>query len=72
MTNFRAEVYGKYKSIADLARSLGWTRQKATNIVNRKTEPSLEDVYSLSIALERPFEEVAEFFLHLWSHKCDE
>lgn len=71
MLNFRATVYGKYKSIASLARSLGWTRQKATNIVNRKTEPSLNDVNLLADALNLSFEDVAKFFLPESSHTCD-
>lgn len=71
MANFRATVYGKYKSIAAMARAIGWTRQKATKIVNEEQEPSLDDVSSLASALDLPFAEVAEFFLRSGSHKCD-
>ena len=72
MISFRSVVYGKYKSIADFARSLGWTRQKTTNIVNMKQEPSLRDVNLMADALDMAFEDVAEFFLSSKSHKCDE
>ena len=72
MFSFRSVVYGKYKSIADLARSPGWTRQKTTNIVNMKQEPSLHDVNLMADALDMTFEDVAEFFLRSKSQKCDE
>ena len=71
MNSLRAVVYGKYASIADLARYLGWTRQKATNIVNKKQEPSLKEVNLLANALGMPFEDAAQFFLQAGSHKCD-
>lgn len=71
MINLRGIVYGQYKSIADLARALGWTRQKTTRIINMKQEPSLDDVKSLSVALNKSFDDVAEFFLQTQSHKCD-
>lgn len=59
----RGAIYGKYKSIAELARAIGWTRQKATNIINGQTEPSLDDVDKLAKALGCNFEETAKFFL---------
>ena len=60
---FRGVVYTKYKSISDFANKIGWTRQKATNIVNGVTEPSLDDVDKMAKALDRPFAETANFFL---------
>lgn len=63
MNTLRATVYGKYNSIAELARFLGWTRQKTTNIVNKKQEPSLKEVNQLANALGMPFEDAARFFL---------
>ena len=71
MNTLRATVYGKYSSIAELARFLGWTRQKATNIVNKKQEPSLNEVNLLANALGLPLEDAAKFFLPAGSHKCD-
>ena len=61
---FRGVVYSKFKTIADFANSIGWTRQKATNIVNNVTEPSLDDVDKMAKALGISFEETAKFFLH--------
>ena len=60
---FRGVVYSKFKSIADFANCIGWTRQKGTNIVNGLTEPSLDDVDKMSKALHMSFEETARFFL---------
>ena len=60
----RGVVYNTYKSIAEFAQAIGWTRQKATNIVNGVTEPSLDDVNKMSKALGISFEKTAKFFLH--------
>ena len=61
---FRGVVYSKFKSIAAFSDSIGWTRQKGTNIVNGITEPSLDDVDKMAKALGLSFEETAAFFLN--------
>ena len=61
---FRGVVYSKFKSIAAFSDSIGWTRQKGTNIVNGITEPSLDDVDKMAKALGLPIEEPAAFFLN--------
>ena len=61
--SIRAVVYDKFKSIAALADAIGWTRQKATNIINGNQEPSLDDTNKLAKALGIGFEETANFFL---------
>lgn len=60
---FRGLVYSKYKTIADFAQAIGWTRQKATNIVNGMQEPSLDDTDKMSKALDLTLDETARFFL---------
>lgn len=67
---FRGIVYSRYKSIADFANAIGWTRQKGTNIVNGNTEPSLDDVDKMAKALNMSFEETAKFFLTSKSQVC--
>lgn len=62
-TIFRGLVYSKYKSIANFAQAIGWTRQKATNIVNGVQEPSLDDTDKMAKALNLTFSETAQFFL---------
>ena len=61
--SLRGIVYDRFSSISALADAIGWTRQKATNIVNGNTEPSLDDVDKLSRALNIDFEKTARFFL---------
>ena len=67
----RGIVYSKYRSIAHLGSAVGWTRQKATNIINGTAEPSLDDVDKLARALGLSFEETARFFIQNSSHICD-
>ena len=62
-TIFRGLVYSKYKSIANFAQAIGWTRQKATNIVNGVQEPSLDDTDKMAKALNLTLSETAQFFL---------
>lgn len=62
--SLRGIVYDKYRSMAELANTIGWTRQKASNIINGNAEPSLDDTYKLSKALGIPFEKTARFFLN--------
>ncbi|MDO4866334.1 MAG: helix-turn-helix transcriptional regulator [Clostridia bacterium] len=61
--SLRGIVYDKYKSIAQLADAIGWSRQKASNIINGVVEPSLADTDKLSKALDLSFEKTARFFL---------
>ena len=63
LITFRGLIYSRYKSIAAFAEVIGWTRQKATNIVNGAQEPSLSDVNKVAKALEMEFADVAKFFL---------
>ena len=60
---FRGLVYSKFKSIADFAQVIGWTRQKATSIVNGMQEPSLDDTDKMAKALDLTLDETARFFL---------
>lgn len=66
--NFRGLVYSRYKTIADFAQAIGWTRQKATNIVNGQQEPSLDDTDKIAKAMSMTLDEAARFFLPNKSH----
>ena len=59
---FRSMVYAKFRSGAELARALGWTRQKISKIMRGSTKPSVDDVMRLSRVLDERFEDVARFF----------
>lgn len=61
--SFRGLVYSKFRSIADFAQVIGWTRQKATSIVNGMQEPSLDDTDKMAKALDLTLDETARFFL---------
>ena len=67
----RSLVLGLYRSIADFAREVNWSRQKATRIINGKTEPSLDDIYVISRAVNKDADEIASIFLQQKTQKCD-
>lgn len=72
INNVKGAVYARYKDIADLANTLGWSRQKLSPIVNGKKEPSLSDVQEMAKALEMDVTLLTSFFLELQSQNCDE
>lgn len=67
----KGEVYSKFKNIAELAKVLGWSRQKLSLIVNGKREPNLSDIQLMANVLNIDAEKLASFFLELRSQKCD-
>ena len=52
MENYRGIVLSQYKSITDFAVSIGWTRNKASRIVNGKQEPDAKDMERMAEVLE--------------------
>jgi len=46
--DLRGAVLAKYRSIAAFARALNWDRKKASRIVNRVQEPSVDDIYKMA------------------------
>ena len=71
INNVKGAVYARYKDIAELAQTLGWSRQKLSPIVNGKREPSLSDIQAMAKAMEMDADELASFFLELKSQNCD-
>lgn len=71
INNVKGAVYARYKDIAELAQTLGWSRQKLSPIVNGKKEPSLSDIQAMAKAMEMDADELASFFLELKSQNCD-
>lgn len=67
----RGAVYARYKDIATLANSLGWSRQKLSMFVNGYREPNLSDIQVMAEAMNIDVAELALFFLELRSQKCD-
>ena len=62
--NLRGAVFGKYKNISAFAKSIGWERKKASDIVNGKRRPSADEMEKISDALDvhDPSTFVALFF----------
>lgn len=67
----RGAVYARYKDIATLANSLGWSRQKLSMFVNGYREPNLSDIQVMAEAMHIDVAELALYFLELRSQKCD-
>lgn len=59
----RGAVYSRFKDITAFSKAVGWSRQKASYIVNRRIEPSLRDVQQMAHALAMEPVQVAAFFL---------
>ena len=67
----KGEVYAKFKNIAELAKKLGWSRQKLSLIVNGKREPNLSDIQVMAKVLNMEADKLAVFFLEMKSQNCD-
>lgn len=67
----RGIVLGRYPSITDFAKAVNWSRQKASSIINGKSEPSLDDIYVISRAVNKDADEIASIFLQQKTQKCD-
>lgn len=59
----RGWIFAKFKTCADFADALGWSKQKLSFIMTGKRIPTLKDVWSMADLLGQPFDSVAKFFL---------
>ena len=66
----RGLVLGQYCSITAFAKAVNWTRQKASNIICGKQEPSLDDIYTISKAVYKDATEIASIFLQQKTQNC--
>ena len=66
----RGIVLGKYPSITAFGKAVKWSRQKASSIINGKKEPSLDDIYVISRAVDKEADEIASIFLQQKTQKC--
>jgi len=48
----RAAVYSKFKNISEFAAAIGWTRQKASKIVNGAQRPTASEMEEMAKCLE--------------------
>ena len=67
----------KYGSVSKFSRNLGWSRNKASRILNKLQEPTLEEIVQLSecVGISEPDTFMDIFFEKLstkWSNRrCD-
>lgn len=59
----RGLIYGKYESEAELAKLLGWPRQRLNKITCGAKTPDIAEIDTLAKALDTPIGEMARFFL---------
>lgn len=60
-------IHSKYDTEAQLARELGWNRQKLNKITTGTKEPDLTEASMLANALGVSLEQVADIFLRKMS-----
>lgn len=60
---FRGRIYEKYRNQSELARALGWNKQRLSRILTGAKTPTLAEVRELSKKLEMLFEDTANIFL---------
>ena len=66
----RGLVFGRYPTITAFAKEVKWSRQKASSIIEGKTEPSLDDIYVIARAVSKDADEIASIFLQQKTQKC--
>lgn len=59
----RGIIYTNFDSEADMAKKIGWTRQRLSKITNGKKEPDIEELNVLARTLGKSVEEIAQIFL---------
>lgn len=56
-------IHRKYDNESKMADAMGWSRQRLNKITNGGKAPSLEEIESMSIALEEPVMNIVDIFL---------
>lgn len=56
-------IHNKYDFEIQLAREIGWSKQRLSRITTGIKKPDLSEVSTLSKALDVPFEQLANIFL---------
>ena len=63
----RGAVFNKYSSITEFADAIGWSRNKASRIVNLDQTPTADDIEKMAVCLDKtsPDKFMPVFFPHL-------
>lgn len=64
-------IHSRFDTESKMAAYMGWSRQRLNKITNGDKDPDLDDVRSISDALNVPFMTVAQIFLDLKSPNGD-
>lgn len=59
----RGLIYNKFDSESDMARFLGWPRQRLNKITNGMKEPDVKELNEIAEALEKSVGDIAKIFL---------
>jgi transcriptional regulator with XRE-family HTH domain len=63
--SLRAAIYAQYDNESDLAKALGWPKQRLNKITNGKHVPTITEAEALSHCLQIDIATVANFFNQL-------
>ena len=68
MTNdilkFRGMIYSNFKNESEMAKNIGWTRQRLNKISTGKKIPNIHEINVLAKALGTDVHTIMQFFLH--------
>ena len=68
--SLKGKVLGQFYSISAFAEAIGWTRNKASRIVNEVQEPSIDDIVSITNVLNLSEAEFFNIFFTPLSTMC--
>lgn len=68
----RSKILGRYFTLTRLSDCIGWTRQKLSDTVCGRREPTIRDLADLSNALDMDTRELISIFLDTPSTNDDE
>jgi len=57
-------IRAKYGSESEMARQIGWPRQRLNKITNGIKEPDVAELHVIAVSLGLSISKVATFFLH--------
>jgi transcriptional regulator with XRE-family HTH domain len=60
----RGLIYSKFDSESEMAKKLGWPRQRLNKITNGIKEPDIKELNELAEALDKSVGDIAQIFLN--------
>ncbi len=63
VNELRGIIYSRFKSEADCARNLGWSKQKLNKITNGRQMPDITELNRMSVVLETDVGTLLKIFL---------